>query len=95
MKIALAQINCTLGDLAGNSARIISYSERAKQAGASLLLTPEMSLCGYQPEDLLLRDGFYQACKSALHELAKKINLRIRVYCSNVIFLRCSIIPIF
>ena len=74
MKIALAQINCTLGDLAGNSAKIIAYSERAKQAGASLLLTPEMSLCGYQPEDLLLRDGFYQACKSALHELAKKIN---------------------
>lgn len=74
MKIALAQINCMLGDLAGNSAKIIVYSERAKQAGASLLLTPEMSLCGYQPEDLLLRDGFYRACKSALHDLAKKIN---------------------
>ncbi len=74
MKIALAQINCTLGDLAGNAAKIAAYSERAKQAGARLLLTPEMSLCGYPPEDLLLRAGFYRACNLALHDLAKKIH---------------------
>ncbi len=74
MKLAIAQINCTVGDLAGNSARILACAEQAKQQGAQLLLTPELSLCGYPPEDLLLRDGFYQACAQALDELAGKIS---------------------
>ena len=74
MKIAIAQINCTLGDLAGNSAKILAYAERAKRQGAALLLTPELSLCGYPPEDLLLRDGFYRACESALNNLAQQVN---------------------
>jgi NAD+ synthase (glutamine-hydrolysing) len=74
MKIAIAQINCTLGDLAGNSAKILDYAERAKRQGASLLLTPELSLCGYPPEDLLLRDGFYQACDAALRKLAQQVD---------------------
>ncbi|MDO8412785.1 MAG: NAD+ synthase [Gallionellaceae bacterium] len=73
MKLAIAQINCTLGDLAGNAAKILAYAERAKQQGASLLLTPELSLCGYPPEDLLLRPGFYRACDEALHELAQQV----------------------
>ncbi|MBI3903216.1 MAG: NAD+ synthase [Nitrosomonadales bacterium] len=73
MKLAVAQINCTVGDLAGNSAKILAYAERAKLQGAALLLTPELSLCGYSPEDLLLRDGFYHACKRALHDLAKQV----------------------
>ena len=72
MKIAIAQINCTLGDLAGNSAKIIDFARRAKEQGAQLLLTPEFSLCGYPPEDLLLRDGFYQACEQALLRLAEQ-----------------------
>jgi len=72
MKIAIAQINCVLGDLAGNSAKIIDFAQRAKQQGAALLLTPEFSLCGYPPEDLLLRDGFYQACEQALQQLAQQ-----------------------
>ncbi len=70
MKIAIAQINCTIGDLAGNAAKIADYARRAKEQGAVILLTPEMSLCGYPPEDLLLRNGFYQACEAALVELA-------------------------
>lgn len=70
MKVAVAQINCVLGDLAGNAAKIADYARQAKAQGASLLLTPEMSLCGYPPEDLLLRDGFYRACEQALEELA-------------------------
>ncbi|MDO8262392.1 MAG: NAD+ synthase [Gallionella sp.] len=74
MKLAIAQINCTVGDLAGNAAKIIDYAERARMQGAQLLLTPELSLCGYPPEDLLLRDGFYQACAQALHDLAGKIS---------------------
>ncbi len=73
MKLALAQINCTVGDLHGNSAKILAYAERAKSQGAALLLTPELSLCGYPPEDLLLHTGFYRACDDALHALAQKI----------------------
>jgi NAD+ synthase (glutamine-hydrolysing) len=74
MKLAIAQINCTVGDLAGNAARVLAYAERAKRQGASLLLTPELALCGYPPEDLLLRDGFYRACALALHELAQQVH---------------------
>ena len=74
MKLAIAQINCMLGDLAGNVAKILRYAEQARQQGVQLLLTPELSLCGYQPEDLLLRDGFYGACAQALQELAGKIS---------------------
>ncbi len=73
MKLAVAQMNCLLGDLAGNAGKILAYAERAKEQGASLLLTPELSLCGYSPEDLLLREGFYRACHQALSELAKKV----------------------
>lgn len=70
MKIAIAQINCTVGDLSGNCARIIAYARRAQAAGASLVLTPELALCGYPPEDLLLREDFNQACRAALLQLA-------------------------
>src|SRR3989338_7750716 len=74
MKLAIAQINCTVGDLAGNAARILACAGQAKQQGAQLLLVSELSLCGYPPEDLLLRDGFYRACAQALAELAGKIS---------------------
>src|SRR5208283_3126995 len=74
MKIAIAQINCMVGDLAGNAAKILAYAERAKQQGAKLLLTPELGLCGYPPEDLLLREGFYHACQLALRELAGQVS---------------------
>ncbi len=73
MKIAIAQINCTVGDLAGNSAKIAEYARRARDAGADLLLTPELGLSGYPPEDLLLRDGFYRACDRALEDLAHRV----------------------
>ena len=73
MKLAIAQFNCVLGDLAGNAAKISQYAEQARMQGAQLLLTPELGLCGYPPEDLLLRDGFYHACAQALHDLAAKI----------------------
>ena len=72
MKLAIAQINSTVGDLAGNSAKIRACAEQARQQGAQLLLAPELSLCGYPPEDLLLRDGFYRACEQALADLAAK-----------------------
>lgn len=74
MKLAIAQINCTVGDLGGNAQKILDYANQAKNAGARLLVTPELALCGYPPEDLLLRDGFRHACGNALTELAGKIS---------------------
>ncbi|HCI53669.1 MAG TPA: NAD+ synthase [Gallionella sp.] len=74
MKLAIAQINCVLGDLAVNSAKILQSAQRACQAGAQLMLTPELSLCGYPPEDLLLRSGFYKSCTASLSELARNIS---------------------
>ncbi len=74
MKIAVAQMNSVVGDLAGNAAKILRYAEEARQSGATLLLTPELSLCGYPPEDLLLRDGFNRACDQALQTLAAQLS---------------------
>jgi len=74
MKVAIAQINCIVGDLKGNAAKIIEYAQAAKQQGATILLTPELSLCGYPPEDLLLREGFYRACDKALYDLAQQVS---------------------
>jgi len=74
MKLAIAQFNCVLGDLAGNAAIIVQHAEQARRQGAQLLLTPELCLCGYPPEDLLLRDGFRQACEHELLELAASIS---------------------
>lgn len=74
MKLAIAQINSLVGDLDGNAAMILRYAEQAKQQGAQLLLTPELGLCGYPPEDLLLRKGFNHACARALNDLAAKIS---------------------
>ncbi|MEO8332695.1 MAG: NAD+ synthase [Gallionella sp.] len=74
MKLAIAQFNSTLGDLTENVAKISQYADQARLQGAQLLLTPELSLCGYPPEDLLLRDGFYQACALALLDLAAKVS---------------------
>jgi len=73
MKLAIAQFNCVLGDLTGNLAKIVQHAEQARLHGAQLLLTPELSLCGYPPEDMLLRDGFNHACAQALIDLAARI----------------------
>jgi len=72
MRLAIAQINCTVGDIAGNSDKIVAAASQAKAKGASLLITPELALTGYPPEDLLLREDFNQASDTALLELAKK-----------------------
>ena len=75
LKIALAQINCTVGDVAGNAQRILRAAQDAHAAGADLLLTPELALCGYPPEDLLLRPDFYRACDRELTALARQLPL--------------------
>src|SRR5690349_5935172 len=73
VKVALAQINATVGDLAGNARKIIEFSRRAHEQGARVVLTPELGLCGYPPEDLLLRPAFMLACEQALADCAKAL----------------------
>ena len=73
LRIAVAQFNATVGDLTGNVERIIACAVVAKARGAQVLLTPELALCGYPPEDLLLRPDFYRACSRALDDLARRI----------------------
>jgi NAD+ synthase (glutamine-hydrolysing) len=72
MKIAIAQINATVGDIVGNADKILNFAKRAYDAGASLIITPELALCGYPPEDLLFRDDFNVACQLALVRLAEQ-----------------------
>ena len=75
MKIALAQFNPTVGDFAGNSARILSLAAQAKQRGAELAVFSELCLCGYLPQDLLERPAFIERNHKELKELAAKIPL--------------------
>jgi NAD+ synthase (glutamine-hydrolysing) len=72
-KVAIAQINSTVGDFTGNSAKIAEFSRRAAAQGADIVLTPELSLAGYPPEDLLLREAFYAKSKQALEELTAEL----------------------
>ncbi len=71
--IALAQMNPTLGDLAGNADQIAALAKQAAQAGAALMVTPELALCGYPPEDLALRPDFYDENARVLGELASRL----------------------
>ena len=73
LRIALAQINPTLGDLTGNSALILEYAEKAKTAGAHVLLFPEMIMTGYPVEDLALRQTFRVASKAAVLDVADRL----------------------
>ena len=72
MLLAIAQINPTVGDIAATEAKLAHAIDRAEAAEADLLLTPELSLCGYPPMDLLLVEGFVQACEEAAHRLASR-----------------------
>jgi NAD+ synthase (glutamine-hydrolysing) len=69
IRIALAQINTTVGNFTGNTARIISSIEQARQAGADIVAVPELALTGYPPEDLLLKPQFIAANLKALDEV--------------------------
>ena len=70
MRLALCQMNATVGDIAGNAARIRAGIEDARAAAAELVVFPELALTGYPPEDLLLREHFLVDVQAALHELA-------------------------
>ena len=74
LKVAIAQINCTVGDLAGNHAKIFEASRRAAEQHADIVLTPELSLTGYPPEDLLLRQAFYAKTAEAFAALVRDLS---------------------
>jgi NAD+ synthase (glutamine-hydrolysing) len=73
MKVALAQINATVGDLEGNAQRIVNAARRAYGQGANLVVAPELALTGYPPEDLLMRPAFMSACADALRGIAREL----------------------
>jgi NAD+ synthase (glutamine-hydrolysing) len=73
LRIALAQVNSTLGDLAGNADQIVSWTRRAADQGASLVVFPEMMLTGYPVEDLALRSSFVEASVASLHQTASRL----------------------
>ena len=73
LRIALAQVDTTVGDLAGNSETVLEWSRRAADSGADLVLFPELALTGYPPEDLVLRESFRSASVRARDELAGRL----------------------
>ena len=83
MKIALGQINPTVGDFAGNAAKIIDFSRRARAAGAGLILFPELSVCGYPPRDLVERPSFVKHNRESVERIAAETR-GISVICGLV-----------
>src|SRR5262249_6474239 len=73
MRLALCQMNATVGDIAGNAERILAGLRDAEEAGAGLALFPELALTGYPPEDLLLREHFLTDAHTALEALAAEV----------------------
>ncbi len=73
MRLALAQINSTVGDLEGNQHKILDFIRLARQQEADIVIFPEMALCGYPPEDLLLKKSFVEQNIKALNVLAKTL----------------------
>ncbi len=86
MIIAIAQINPTIGDLAGNASQILQFAQKAQQQNVSLLLTPELSLCGYPPKDLLLNASFIEEMAAILEQLARDLpqNMAVLVGCVQI-----------
>src|SRR5690554_2541846 len=73
ISLAVAQFNLVVGDLAGNAERILEALSDARARGARLLLTPELALSGYPPEDLLLRPDFHRACEREIARIAAAV----------------------
>jgi NAD+ synthase (glutamine-hydrolysing) len=73
LSICIAQLNLVVGDMPGNAQKIIDAARRAYEQGARLVLTPELSICGYPAEDLLLRPAFIAACDDAVKTVAREL----------------------
>ena len=85
MKIAIAQINPIIGDLPGNAQKILEMSQQAVLTGVRLLLTPELSICGYPPRDLLLNPTFVEAMDKTLQKLAEDLPTNLAVLVGTVV----------
>jgi NAD+ synthase (glutamine-hydrolysing) len=72
VKIALGQINPTVGDFSGNAAKIVQFALQARSAGAGLILFPELAVCGYPPRDLVERPSFVARCRSTVEQIASE-----------------------
>lgn len=79
MRIAIAQLNPIVGDIEGNAQRILETAQTAFNQGAELLLTPELSLCGYPPRDLLLNLGFVEKISQQLQLLSQQLPEKLAV----------------
>src|SRR5580704_1901189 len=77
MKIAIAQVNPTVGDLEKNYQNILNFAKKAQAAGADLVIFPELSLVGYTPKDLLLRDDFLNSLPKFHEKIAENICLPV------------------
>lgn len=77
MRLALAQINPTVGDIAGNAALIERTLEAARKRGADLVVFPELAICGYPPRDLLLHEGFVAACEAETKRIGETLTAGI------------------
>jgi NAD+ synthase (glutamine-hydrolysing) len=73
LRIALAQVNFVVGDIKGNRAKILAWTEKAKKAGADIVAFPELAIAGYPAEDLLLRRDFLDDCLTSLGTIAKRV----------------------
>src|SRR6476646_8758445 len=71
LKIALAQLNPTVGDVAGNTDKVRRARDEAAAMGADVVAFPELFIAGYPPEDLVLKPAFQAACRSAVEALAR------------------------
>ncbi len=85
MKIAIAQLNPTIGDICGNSNLILQAAKKAVIEGANLLLTPELSLIGYPPRDLLMNSSFITAAGEQLQQLAQDLPADLAVIVGTAI----------
>jgi len=83
VKIALGQINPTVGDFSGNAAKIIQFALQARNAGAGLILFPELAVCGYPPRDLVERPSFVERCHTSVQKIAAETH-GIALICGTV-----------
>ena len=73
LRLALAQINVTVGDLSGNQKKIVAYLEKARQAKADIVVFPELAITGYPPEDLLYKEHFVADNLKVLRTVAAQV----------------------
>ena len=83
MKIALGQINPTIGDFTGNSKKIIESARQALDLGAQMVLFPELAVCGYPPRDLLEKPAFVERSQQVVNEIARAVP-QITIICGFV-----------